>query len=308
MEFVIGAASAVGAGCFTNPMEVVKTRMQLQGELTKRGHYVVHYRNFFHAFYVIAKNEGIFAIQKGLAPALCHQVVLNGVRLGGYQYAEDRGLNLNKNGEVSIWRSTAVGAVMGVIGVLSGSPLYMVKTRLQSQAGEAIAVGTQHKLEGTISALVSTYRESGLKGLWRGAGGSVPRMMVGSSTQLTSFYVVKEFLADNKFYVIAPGLLNTFVASMIGGVAVAITMGPLDLISTRLYNQGFDKNGRGLLYTSYMDCVRKMWRTEGFAGFYKGIVPCYMRIGPHTVLCFVFWDQLKQLQKKYTSDEILETS
>ncbi|CAB0002490.1 unnamed protein product [Nesidiocoris tenuis] len=280
MEFIIGAVSAVGAGCFTNPLEVVKTRIQLQGELKKKGHYVVHYKNFLHAFYIIGKTEGIFAIQKGLAPALAHQVVLNGVRLGGYQMAEERGWNLNREGQLSM--------------------LNTVKTRLQSQAGESIAVGHQHKVEGTVSALRTAYREGGLGGLWRGAGGSLPRMMVGSASQLTSFYVVKEYLANNKHYVIPFGLLNTFIASMVGGVVVAFAMGPLDVISTRLYNQGVDQKGRGLLYDGYIDCVKKMWKTEGLAGFYKGIVPCYVRIGPHTVLCFVFWDQLKQLQRKLT--------
>ncbi|CAB0002570.1 unnamed protein product [Nesidiocoris tenuis] len=385
MEFIIGAVSAVGAGCFTNPLEVVKTRIQLQGELKKKGNYVVHYKNFLHAFYIIGKTEGIFAIQKGLAPALAHQVVLNGVRLGGYQMAEERGWNLNREGQLSMLNTVGIGAVMGAAGALIGSPLYLVKTRLQSQAGESIAVGHQHKVEGTVSALKTAYREGGLGGLWRGAGGSLPRMMVGSASQLTSFYVVKEYLANNKVkylilfgkkwaidvricekrvcsrsvsvsmrltclfgnsqrltllsllgrclpnlftsclhscswnkpkinhllrdgnclfsaqhYVIPFGLLNTFIASMVGGVVVAFAMGPLDVISTRLYNQGVDQKGRGLLYDGYIDCVKKMWKTEGLAGFYKGIVPCYVRIGPHTVLCFVFWDQLKQLQRKLT--------
>ena len=70
MEFLLGGVSACGAGFFTNPLEVVKTRMQLQGELRARGQYAVHYRNVFHAFYNIAKVDGITALQKGLVPAL----------------------------------------------------------------------------------------------------------------------------------------------------------------------------------------------------------------------------------------------
>lgn len=89
MEFVIGSLSSVGAGCFTNPLEVVKTRFQLQGELKSKGQYTVHYKNFFHAGWTIARKEGIFALQKGLVPALWHQVLLNGTRLGGYQVCID---------------------------------------------------------------------------------------------------------------------------------------------------------------------------------------------------------------------------
>ncbi|KAL1138211.1 hypothetical protein AAG570_009902 [Ranatra chinensis] len=287
MEFVIGALSAIGAGVFTNPLEVVKTRFQLQGELRKRGNYSVHYRNFIHAGYVIAKVDGITALQKGLVPALCHQ------------WAEDRNLHLKENGEISLAKSMAIGGVMGAIGSFTGSPLYLVKTRLQAQSDNRIAVGHQHHVAGLRHALITAYHQEGIRGLWRGVGGSIPRMVVGSSSQLGTFFICREFLEKNEHFRIERGLLNTFLASMMGGVVVAITMGPLDVISTRLYNQGVDCHGKGLLYSSYMDCVKKMWYTEGFQGFYKGIIPCYMRIGPHTVLCMVFWDQLKQLQSKF---------
>ena len=63
MEFLLGGVAACGAGFFTNPLEVVKTRMQLQGELKARGQYAVHYKNVFHAAYTIIKNDGILAIQ-----------------------------------------------------------------------------------------------------------------------------------------------------------------------------------------------------------------------------------------------------
>lgn len=85
MEFVIGGWAAVCAGFFTNPLEVMKTRMQLQGELKKKGSHAVHYKNVFHAGYVIAKHDGVLALQAGLVPALWFQFVLNGIRFGKKQ-------------------------------------------------------------------------------------------------------------------------------------------------------------------------------------------------------------------------------
>lgn len=52
------------------------------------------------------------------------------------------------------------------------------------------------------------------------------------------------------------------------------------------------------MYSSYFDCVRKVWAKEGLLGLYKGFVPCFARIGPHTMLCLVFWDLLKDAQKE----------
>lgn len=69
-------------------MEVVKTRMQLQGELVLRGGgggggagskhpqqaYQAPYRNAPHAFYKICRDEGFRGIQAGLLPGLMYQV------------------------------------------------------------------------------------------------------------------------------------------------------------------------------------------------------------------------------------------
>ena len=47
-----------------------------------------------------------------------------------------------------------------------------------------------------------------------------------------------------------------------------------------------------------LDCARKIVTQEGPLGFYKGVLPHYLRLGPHTILTFVFWEQLKQAATK----------
>uniref|UniRef100_A0A3Q3XFL0 Solute carrier family 25 member 35 n=1 Tax=Mola mola TaxID=94237 RepID=A0A3Q3XFL0_MOLML len=144
MDFVLSGVAACGACLFTNPLEVVKTRMQLQGELRSRGSYQIYYRNVFHAFYTIAKVDGLAALQKGLVPGLVYQFFMNGVRLGSYAIIESSGY-IHSNGRVSRVKSTLAGSVAGVVGAVMSSPVYLVKTHLQSQATSSIAVGHQYK-------------------------------------------------------------------------------------------------------------------------------------------------------------------
>lgn len=58
-------------------MQVVKTRLQLQGELQKKNAHVKIYRGVFHGIYQVGKHDGINGLQKGLAAALCFQFILN---------------------------------------------------------------------------------------------------------------------------------------------------------------------------------------------------------------------------------------
>ncbi|XP_018565587.1 solute carrier family 25 member 35-like [Anoplophora glabripennis] len=298
MEFFIGGAAAVGAGFFTNPLEVLKTRMQLQGELRAKGQHAVYYKNVLHAGYIVAKNDGILALQKGLVPALWVQLVLNGMRLGFYKFADSRGYVRDKEGNIVFYKSVLIGGLGGILGQYFSSPLFLIKTHLQSQSVAAIAVGHQHQHKGTVKALKNIYLQNGVKGLFRGAVASIPRAFFGSISQLSSFEYAKQFLYTYEYFTDKP-LLTSFLGSMVGGVAISVVMTPFDLILTRLYNQPTDASGKGKLYHSYMDCVAKIYKAEGLSAFYKGVGPMYLRLGPHTVLCLVFWDELQALYDKY---------
>lgn len=203
-----------------------------------------------------------------------------------------KGLMRDSEGKIVFYKSVIGGGACGAMGAFTASPLFLIKTQIQSQAAKEIAFGHQHGHDGMFSGLKNIYKSGGItRGLFRGASASLPRAFIGSTSQLTSFSYCKEWLTHHNMFVDSP-VLKAFFSSMVGGIVVAINMTPFDLISTRIYNQGVDAQGRGLIYKGYMDCVVKIMKTEGFFGFYKGIGPSYLRLGPHTVLCLVFWDIL----------------
>ncbi|XP_025422293.1 solute carrier family 25 member 35-like isoform X2 [Sipha flava] len=280
MEFILGALGASGAVCFTNPLEVVKTRFQLQGELKKSGNYKVHYRNFAHALYVF----------------------LNGSRLGIFDIAQKKKWLLKKDGNISLAKSALVGAGAGMLGGFLASPLGLLKIHFQSNSAQSIAVGHQHKNIGTIRGLQSLYVQYGVvRGLWRGATGAMVRIGVASAMQLSTMGLMNEALVKHGLLTNDQKVLCTLVSSMLGGILMAVVMAPFDLVSTRLYNQGVDSNGRGILYKSYLECMTKTFKQEGIHGLYKGVFPCYLRLGPHVVLSMTFWDMLRQVEKKVSN-------
>lgn len=295
-ECLTGGLAACCACFFSNPLEVVKTRMQLQGELQALGTYKKHYRNVFHAFYTIGKVDGVFALQKGLVPGVAYQFIMNGLRLGTYQQFHNSGFTIDKNnGSLSYGKCVIAGAVSGCIGAFASSPTYMMKTQLQARANSAtIAVGTQHRIDNVWKTLLSIYRTHGILGLWRGASGAMLRVTVGSAVQLSAFSKAKEFFLQQKMFK-EGSIVVPIASSMTASVFVVVAMTPFDVVSTRLYNQGVSKEtGRGLLYNNVFDVFRKILKSEGVFGFYKGIGAHYFRLGPHTILSLVFWDTFRQ--------------
>ena len=82
------------------------------------------------------------------------------------------------------------------------------------------------------------------------------------------------------------------VSSMIAGFVCACFTSPVDVVKTRMMNQHKDKKK---IYTSTFNCFVKTWRAEGVAGFYKGFIPNWMRIGPHTIITFFLFEQLRRI-------------
>ncbi|XP_073457594.1 solute carrier family 25 member 34 [Aquarana catesbeiana] len=292
VDFVLGASACCMACVFTNPLEVVKTRLQLQGELRSRGTYTRHYRGVVQAMVAVCQADGLRGLQKGLTAGLLYQGMMNGVRFYLYSHAEDVGLTQQPGGNV------AAGAIAGAMGALVGSPAYLVKTHLQAQSVAAFAVGHQHNHQSVSSAFETIYKKQGILGLWRGVNGAVPRVMVGSAVQLATFANAKEWVKKRKWFP-DDSWLVPLAAGMISSVGVAAAMMPFDVVSTRLYNQPVDTEGRGRLYRGFLDCFVKVTRTEGVLALYKGIVPAYVRLGPHTILSLLFWEELRKLTYYY---------
>lgn len=51
---------------------------------------------------------------------------------------------------------------------------------------------------------------------------------------------------------------------------------PIDMIKSRMQTDGFSPS-TGQKYKSTLDCVRTVWRTEGFSAFTRGLGPTLIR-------------------------------
>lgn len=123
LDFALGALACCAACVFTNPLEVVKTRLQLQGELRARGSYHIHYRGVLQALWLVGRSDGLRGLQKGLSVGLIYQGVMNGVRLGSYSYCEALGVTSFHGG------SLLSGAAAGALGAFIASPAYLVSLK-----------------------------------------------------------------------------------------------------------------------------------------------------------------------------------
>lgn len=285
--FLLGGLAACCAVTFSNPAEVAKTRLQLQGELVKGGGIRV-YNNTYDVLLKTAKNEGFRGVQRGLGAAYVYQVLVNGTRLGFYEplrVLTNRLFNIDPH-EQRLTTSVIAGTTSGAIGAALSNPLFLVKARMQAYS-PALPVGTQRYYPNSMRALTTIVREEGIRGLFRGINASVLRTSIGSSVQVPSYMWTKNQLITNN--ILPSDSFWTFLlSSSVSGLLILAVMQPADTVLTRVYNQPTQRlpNGKhlGLLYRNPIDALWKIMRTEGLSGWYKGTLAHFLRITPHTII------------------------
>ncbi|KAF7302715.1 hypothetical protein HMN09_00906400 [Mycena chlorophos] len=298
--FICGGIAACIAVTVSNPAEVMKTRLQLQGELAKTSQKV--YNNAFDAMRKTYRNEGIRGIQRGLGPAYVYQILLNGSRLGFYEPFR-RGINrfVGRSPDEQLPATAVIaGATSGAVGAALGNPLFLIKARMQAYS-PALPVGTQHHYKSSFHALSTIFRAEGPRGLVRGIDAAILRTSMGSSVQLPSYNLTKNFLVSHD--ILPANSTWTFLASSsVSGVCVCIAMQPADTALTRMYNQptAMGPNGKmvGTLYKNPIDCLWKTFKAEGVRGWYKGSTAHFLRIAPHTIITLTANDLIINFYKR----------
>jgi len=184
------------------------------------------------------------------------------------------------------------GIISGLIGAVASTPFDLLKTRLQSQAlGSNALVGHQHGYTGLRSGLSHIISEHGIRGLWVGTGAATVRQAIGSTAQLTSYSMTKdEFLSRN--YSDSPK--THLMCSLISSFFTVLFMNPVDVIRTRVYNQVYGVDGRGVSYKGVVDAFLKILRGEGVRGLYKGVSASFLRLAPHLSVTFLVLEQFKR--------------
>lgn len=306
LPFMEGGVAASCACLFTNPLEVAKTRSQLEARLST-----------FESLRSLWRG-GMREFQAGLAPAIAFQIVMNGVRLGGYERMKtfysnlyDRAFGVPESVPHYVERATAhhiknnsiinlaAGASCGAAAAFLGSPFFLVKVRLQTQSS-VVQAGHQHAYSGALDGLRQVFRSGvdsyrlklpssprassllfgGIPALFRGATVAMLRVSTGGAVQLASYDSAKEFARSLG---VAEGAPMHLAASFCASMIVVTAMNPVDVLTSRLYNQPVI-DSKGQLYNGIMDCARKTFQQGGIRAFYAGFWPHYLRLGPHTVV------------------------
>jgi solute carrier family 25 citrate transporter 1 len=260
-------ASGITEACALQPLDVAKTRLQLDAE--------GKYRGMLGAVRTIAKEEGGRALYKGLSPFVTHLTLKYALRFGSFAWFRQSMHAVLPEGSSEAGVNFTAGLAAGLTeAVLIVTPFEVVKTRLQKQRGL-----TNLKYTGPVNAAVTIVKQEGFAALWNGVA---PTMLRQGSNQAFNFM---SFMAINKFVWgkedgdgVSQPVWQTASTGLLAAAVGPLFNCPLDVVKTRLMAQ--DRAGGAPKYSGMMDALRTIAKEEGLPALWKGLVPRLARLAP----------------------------
>ncbi|XP_044234606.1 mitochondrial dicarboxylate carrier isoform X2 [Ursus arctos] len=229
----------------------------------------------------VVRSDGILALYNGLSASLCRQMTYSLTRFAIYETVRDH-VTKGSQGPLPFYKKVLLGSISGCIGGFVGTPADMVNVRMQNDM--KLPPHQRRNYAHAVDGLYRVAREEGLKKLFSGASMASSRGMLVTVGQLSCYDQAKQLVLSTGY--LSDGVLTHFVASFIAGGCATILCQPLDVLKTRLMNSKGE-------YQGVLHCAVETAKLGPLA-FYKGLVPAGIRLMPHTVLTFVFLEQLRK--------------
>ncbi|XP_044108188.1 mitochondrial uncoupling protein 4 isoform X5 [Neovison vison] len=248
-KFLLSGCAATVAELATFPLDLTKTRLQMQGEaaLARLGDSAresAPYRGMVRTALGIVQEEGFLKLWQGVTPAIYRHIVYSGGRMVTYEHLREVVFGKSEDKHYPLWKSVIGGMMAGVVGQFLANPTDLVKVQMQME-GKRKLEGKPLRFRGVHHAFAKILSEGGIRGLWAGWVPNIQRAALVNMGDLTTYDTVKHYL-----------VLNT----------------PLE---DNIMTHGLS---RGLLYKSSTDCLIQAVQGEGFMSLYKGFLPSWLRM------------------------------
>uniref|UniRef100_A0A2K5VAN4 Solute carrier family 25 member 30 n=1 Tax=Macaca fascicularis TaxID=9541 RepID=A0A2K5VAN4_MACFA len=247
--FVYGGLASITAECGTFPIDLTKTRLQIQGQTNDAKFKEIRYRGMLHALVRIGREEGLKALYSGIAPAMLRQASYGTIKIGTYQSLKR--LFVERPEDETLLINVICGILSGVISSTIANPTDVLKIRMQAQSSTIQG--------GMIGNFMNIYQQEGTRGLWKGVSLTAQRAAIVVGVELPVYDITKKHL-------ILSGLMGDtvythFLSSFTCGLAGALASNPVDVVRTRMMNQRVLQDGRCSGYTGTLDCLLQFFVT-----------------------------------------------
>ncbi|KAI8099199.1 mitochondrial carrier domain-containing protein [Halteromyces radiatus] len=282
--FWFGGAASCVATFVSHPFDLTKVRIQTQVRKQQPTNWdwrLLRPSNMIRTMRSIVHSEGIKALYTGLDASLLRQGTYSTIRFGLYDHFK---WLIAGNDKPTFQQLLLCSTAAGVLGGAFGNPSDVVNVRMQGDG--QLPPDKQRHYKNAIDGMYRICRDEGPRVLLRGLGTSTQRAVLITVSQMTSYDEFKIGLVNTLGWY--DGMMTHFTASLLAGLVATTVCSPLDVVKTRIMSAHVHDGKHPI------QIMLQMIKMEGFGSLFRGWMPAFIRLGPHTVVTFLVLEKLKE--------------
>ncbi|KAI0471614.1 calcium-binding mitochondrial carrier protein Aralar1 [Xylariaceae sp. FL0804] len=183
-EILAGGSAGACQVVFTNPLEIVKIRLQVQGEVAKSAEGAQKRSAMW-----IVKNLGLAGLYKGASACLLRDVPFSAIYFPTYNHLKRDLFGESPTKKLGVLQLLTAGAIAGMPAAYLTTPCDVIKTRLQVEArkGDTNYTGLRHCAQ-------TILKEEGFKAFFKGGPARILRSSPQFGFTLASYEVLQSLL------------------------------------------------------------------------------------------------------------------
>lgn len=269
-QFVAGAVAGISEILVMYPLDVVKTRMQLQvsqaaGSAAAAGE---HYAGVVDCIRKIVQKEGASRLYKGISSPVLMEAPKRATKFACNDEFQKVYKDLFGAPVLTQPLSVLSGASAGICEAFVVVPFELVKIRLQD---------SRSNYKGPVDVVKQIIAKEGVMAMYNGLESTMWRHGVWNSGYFGIIFQARAMLPkpQNK----TQKTTNDLIAGTIGGTVGSLLSTPFDVVKSRIQNTAVVA-GVVRKYNWSWPSMLIVYREEGFRALYKGFVPKVLRLGP----------------------------
>lgn len=204
---------------FTNPLEIVKIRLQVQGELAKKSDAVPKRSAMW-----IVRNLGILGLYKGASACLLRDVPFSAIYFPTYNHLKRDMFGETQQKKLGIIQLLTAGAIAGMPAAYLTTPCDVIKTRLQVEARKGDVV-----YNGLTDCARKIWKQEGFRAFFKGGPARILRSSPQFGFTLAAYEVLSKLLPFGE----EAELQHSAAGKMEPGVGLREAKAPLPYLRSR---------------------------------------------------------------------------
>lgn len=258
-----GATQATLVTATGYPFDLIKGRLQAR-----------LYTNSWECLTSTIRSEGFLGLYRGSAMPWISHMLKRPIQFAVSEYLKTLSNSAHVTQNRKYVDNYVIGGICGFIGPIFGTPLQVIKVSVQTSTGKEV--------KNSFDYMKDTYKNSGIRGFYRGFIPTVIKDSIFGMSFVGSYYTFRDILGNDRWY-------KNFISGASAHCLTWYLFIPIDYVKTNIQ--------RSKKEITVKEVIKSGYEKGGIKIFWRCVIPACLRTIPVSGVAMTGYEFVRQRLK-----------